>query len=89
MEHRRDHLFSQRGKLRYHGTGIPLLDGTGRVADCPKAEARNSSNCMPGINGGIFGRLYSEYTVPDADYLLGENRLPFPSGTVGVFGNYI
>ena len=89
MEHQRDHLLSQRGKLRPHGTGIPLLAGTGRVADCTKAEARNRSNCMPGIAIGVFYRLYLERAVPHADYLLGENRLPFPSGTVGVFGNCI
>lgn len=57
-------------KLRPHGTGIPLLAGTGRVADCPKAEARNCSNCMPGIAIGVFYRLYLKRTVPDADSVL-------------------
>ena len=55
LEHRRDHLLSQRGKLRPHGTGIPLLAGTGRVADCPKAAVRHRSNGMPGIAVDFFG----------------------------------
>ena len=74
-------------------TGLRIVQklppGTDRVADSPEAAARNRSNCLPGISVGIFGGLHSERTVPDTDYLLGENRLPFPSGTVGVFGNYI
>ena len=70
LEHRRNHLRSQRGKLCPHGAGIPLLAGTGSGADSPKAAARNRSSCLPGIDAGIFDRLYSERAVPDSDSVL-------------------